>query len=186
MAGTVSSPIGRTSDVGGLLAWLPLRALFWLTVVVLAVPATRMLLDIGHFVPGGLAIETDGEGGEIGEHGFSLTLPVRVYNGTSHTIYRVSLWVEAYACPSKEAALPLCRKLIAFEQDVPMQTAPKSSGWFTQRMTGGLPGAVPGQQLRILRSVQSVDDERDRERTRQATLPEPSLDINQATSDAQL
>ena len=155
------------------MAWVPLRALAWLAVAVLAVPASRILLDTGHYVPGGLAIETDGESGEIGDRGFSLSLPLRVYNGTTHTIFRISLWVEAYACPSEEAALHLCKKIISFEQDIPMQTSPKSSGWFSQGLTGGLPNAIPGRHLRIVRTVKSVDDERDREAARQAAEPEP-------------
>ena len=155
------------------MAWVPLRALAWLAVAVLAVPTSRILLDIGHYVPGCLAIETDGESGEIGDRGFSLTLPLRVYNGTTHTIFRISLWVEAYACPSEQAALPLCKRIISFEQDIPMQTSPKSSGWFSQGLTGGLPDAIPGKHLRIVRKVKSVDDERDREAARQAAEPEP-------------
>ncbi len=116
------------------------------------------MLDAGHFVPGGLAIETDGATGRIADGRFSLALPMRVYNGTNRVITNVSLWVEAYACPDDGSALPDCAKFTAFEQSVPMKTSPKSSGWFSQGVSGGLPEHIPGMALRIVRKVQSVDD----------------------------
>ncbi len=73
-------------------------------------------------------------------------------------ITNVSLWVEAYACPDDGSALPDCAKFTAFEQSVPMKTSPKSSGWFSQGVSGGLPEHIPGMALRIVRKVQSVDD----------------------------
>ena len=151
-------PAGLDPQLGGLLAWRPLRWLGWLALSVTAVPVTRLWLDAGHYVPGGLAIETDGASGQIGDGRYSLALPMRVYNGTDRVITNVSLWVEAYACPDEGAALPDCRKLSAFEQTVPMQTSPKSSGWFQQEVSGGLPGYLPGDSLRSLRKVQSVED----------------------------
>jgi len=117
-----------------------------------------MALDMGHFVPGGLAIETDGASGEIGDGRFRLALPMRVYNGTNRVITHVSLWVDAYACPGEGVALPDCAKFTSFEQSVPMNTAPKSSGWFAQAVDGGLPENLPGHSLRIVRTVHSVDD----------------------------
>jgi hypothetical protein len=155
------------NEVVALMAWNPLHWLAWLAALALAVPATRMLLDLGHFVPGGLAIETDGASGEIGDESFSLDLPMRVFNGTGQVIYHVSLWVEAYACPADGSALGSCRKIGAFAQEVPMNSAPGSSASFSQGYTGGIPAGIPGRHLRILRKVQGVEDEDDRERERE-------------------
>lgn len=160
--------VRHRNDLSGLLVWLPMRWLGWLALLVLAIPASRMLLDMGHFVPGGLAIETQGESGEIGDGWVSLDLPLHVYNGTDRVIFRVSLWVEAFACPEDDAILSSCKKIIAFEQDVPMRTSPKSSGSFRQNYSGGVPDALPGRHLRILRKVEGVVDEADHERERQA------------------
>ena len=150
--------VHHRAELGGLLAWRPLRWLGLLALSVTAVPVTRLILDVGHFVPGGLAIETDGASGEIDGGRYSLALPMRVYNGTGRVITNVSLWVEAYACPAEGAALPDCTKFTAFEQSVPMQTSPKRSGWFAQTVSGGLPDHLAGNSLRIVRTVQSVDD----------------------------
>jgi hypothetical protein len=155
------------NEVVALLAWNPLHWLAWLAALALAVPATRMLLDLGHFVPGGLAIETDGASGEIDDASFSLDLPMRVFNGTSQVIYHVSLWVEAYACPEDGSALGNCRKIGAFAQEVPMNAMPGSSASFSQSFTSGLPAGIPGRHLRIMRKVQGVEDEDDRERERE-------------------
>ena len=146
------------TQLGGLVAWHPLRWLGWLALSVMAVPVTRMIIDAGHFVPGGLAIETDGASGEIGDGRYHLALPMRVYNGTNRVITNVSLWVEGYACPAEGAKLQSCTRFISFEQSVPMNTSPKTSGWYQQEVSGGLPQFVAGGSLRILRRVQSVDD----------------------------
>ena len=151
-------PPEQRVQLGGLLTWHPLRWLGWLALGVVAVPATRLMLDAGHFVPGGLAIETDGASGRIGDGRFSLALPMRVYNGTNRVITKVSLWVDAYACPGEGAALPACTKFTSFEQSVAMKTAPKSSGWFAQSVSGGLPDHLAGDALRIERRVQGVED----------------------------
>ena len=157
----------HSNQVDALLAWNPLHWLAWLGALALAVPATRMLQDLGHFVPGGLAIETDGASGEIGDETFTLDLPMRVFNGTGQAIYHVSLSVEAYACPAEASALGDCRKIGAFAQEVPMNSAPGSSASFTQGYSGALPADLPGRHLRILRKVQDVENADDRERERE-------------------
>ena len=154
----MATKVHHRDELGGLLAWHPLRWLGWLSLGVTAVPAARLALDAGHFVPGGLAIETDGASGQIEGGRFRLALPMRVYNGTSRVITKVSLWVDAYACPAESAALTDCAKFTAFEQSVPMETGPKRSGWFAQDVGGGLPDQLPGSVLRIVRTVQSVED----------------------------
>ena len=149
------------NEMRGLLGWRPLYLLAIPLLGSVAVPIALAIRDGQHFVPGGLQIETDGAQGTIDASHYNMTLPVAIYNGTERVILGVSLWVEAYACPSDDAALSRCQKILATEQRMPLRLMPGGSAQMSQSLAGDAPSDVPGQHLRIIRKLDRVEDDRD-------------------------
>ena len=151
-------------ELSALLTWHPTRWLAAAFALLLVMPIAQALHDYWHLVPGGIEVDTDGEDGMISDGQYTINLPVHVYNGTSNTIYGVSLWVNAFACPEANSSIEACRRIAAFSQDLAMTVSPNSATSFQQQVSGGLPETLPGEHLRIERKVERITDENDRKR----------------------
>ena len=95
---------------GRLLGWLPLQVLMLLAGLAMVLPLARARMDpFGPgMVKGGISVDTDGASGTIADGRFRLDLPLTVSNRTDNIVVGVSLWTEAWACPSALTPLAGC------------------------------------------------------------------------------
>lgn len=162
------------SSLRRLIAWRPIQALWGLLAVVVAVPAVRMMMDAGHFAPGGLQVETQGASGQIAKGQVHLDLPVSVYNGSDRVITGLSLWVQAYACPTQNSPLDTCARILSTGQDVPIRLMPGGSLHSGRTITIDAPAGLPGDAIRIVRRVDNVADDHDEmDNLREQRLDQP-------------
>jgi hypothetical protein len=149
---------------GRLLGWLPLQVLMLLAGLAMVLPLARARMDpFGPgMVKGGISVDTDGASGTIADGRFRLDLPLTVMNRTDNVVVGVSLWTEAWACPSALTPLAGCRRVISTGQEFMPRLLPDSAASFPTVLTGGVPAGVSdGDEVRIERRIENIYDDRD-------------------------
>ncbi|HEY6868813.1 MAG TPA: hypothetical protein VI199_03550 [Novosphingobium sp.] len=138
----------------------PLHVLLVCAVLVLGRPAWQAArVAIDGPVRGGVQVDTSGAGGGWSGGRYMLDLPVRIVNGDTEMVQGVSLWVQTYSCPSDSSPTSACRRLTAFQQDIPARIYPGSVDSSDQQIQGEPP--AEGEVLRITRHLQSVSNGRE-------------------------
>ena len=137
----------------------PLQLLALCALLVAAGPVWQMARMAASGVAGGVRIDTSGASGTISGGEYRLDLPVLVANGSPKVVFGVSLWVEAFACPSERSPTAACQRFASFEQYVPARIMPGSAQTSTQTVSGGVASDSDGAVVRIHRKLQSVTDE---------------------------
>ena len=133
----------------------PLHMLLVCAVLVLGQPAwqaARVMVEGP--VRGGVQVDTSGASGAWSGGRYMLDLPVRIVNGDTQMVQGVSLWVQTYSCPSDSSPTSACRRLTAFQQDVPARIYPGSTDSSSQHIQGEPPAA--GEVIRITRKLQGI------------------------------
>ncbi len=148
-------------ELATLFAWRPLRWLAAAAALAVLVPVAWVTVDALRITPGGLAIDTDGAGGSISGNRLNLDLPLTIRNGTERAILSVSFWVEAYGCPAGNAPLSACTRILSIEQSIARRIMPGGSASTSQTLTSGLPEHLAGQHIRVLRKLETIEDDSD-------------------------
>lgn len=150
------------SRLTAILRLWPLHILLVCALLVLGQPAWQAArVAIEGQVRGGVQVDTAGAtGGWSGGH-YMLDLPVRIVNGDTEMVQGVSLWVQTYSCPSESSPTAACRRLTAFQQDVPARIYPGSTESSSARIQGEPP--ADGEVIRITRRLQSITNGRESE-----------------------
>jgi len=138
-----------------------MQGLLALIGITLAYPAARWIVPRSAMANHALEIATQGATGNMTDGQLNLDLPVSIANGSDHVIMRVTLWVKAYACPDADAPTLACTKLISTQQNLPMRLMPGASLETVEHISTGLPDQIAGRHLRILRSLDQVEDDTD-------------------------
>lgn len=157
----MASHPSHSGAFAALAGWRPVQVGGVLVALAIAMPLGATLIEWGHFVRGGMSVETDGATGGIANGQWHMTLPVSVYNDTGRAITEVTVWVDAYACPddTAEGDMTGCRQVASFAQELPMYVANGGSAHFDDSRSGGMPAGASAPRLRILRHLQSVRDD---------------------------
>jgi len=160
------------SGVAGVFGWRPMQMLAGLLVIAVMLPTAQKLLDpFGATAPkGGVSVDTSGAEGTIDSGQFRLELPLAVANRTDNVVVGVSVWTDAWDCPSLFTPKSGCRRLLSTGQDFAMRLAPGGNADLPTVLTGGLPaGAEDGDSVRIERRLENIYDDRDVKRSEAQT-----------------
>lgn len=158
-----SHPAPNRSVLLALAGWRPL----WLLVPLVfaaAVPLARQALNPWPAGVSGVAIDTSGARASIEGDRFTVQLPLAVDNHSEAVIGRVSLWVEAFACPAGARPGHGCQRVLSTAQDVPMRLTPGASGSWSTRLGGALPDGLAAERIEVVRQLVGVEDNGDARR----------------------
>ena len=137
----------------------PLQLLVPCALLAAAGPAWKMTRIAANGVVGGVRVDTSGASGTIENGRYRLDLPVLIANGSSNVVFGVSLWVEAFACPSERSPATACRRFASFEQYVPGRIMPGSAQTANDTVAGSVAVDADQTVVRIYRKLQAVSEE---------------------------